>query len=49
MKCSERPDFAVLLVEPSAHGKWLDCALKRSDPGLRGCSSVGQLMSGCNP
>jgi hypothetical protein len=26
MKCSERPDFAVLLVEPSAYGKRLDCA-----------------------
>jgi hypothetical protein len=26
MKCSERPDFAVLLVGPSAHGKRLDCA-----------------------
>jgi hypothetical protein len=26
MKCSERPDFAVLLVELSAHGKRLDCA-----------------------
>jgi hypothetical protein len=25
MKCSERPDFAVLLVGPSAHGTRLDC------------------------